>query len=70
MMKLLQHISWKDVCKPYYVLNDGLLYRKDKLMVGKKEKVIQELLQIYHDIALGGHSGMEAALKRLKMVFF
>lgn len=36
-------------------MKDGLLYKKDKLMVGNKEKLKQELPQIYHDSTLAGH---------------
>lgn len=39
-------------------------------MVGNEAKQKKELLQIYHDSALGGHSGMESILQRLNMVLF
>ncbi|GKE19008.1 putative mitochondrial protein, partial [Tanacetum coccineum] len=45
------------------------LRRNDKLLIGADVDLRKELLQFYHDEPFGGHYGVEATYKRLKVMF-
>ncbi|GKB95903.1 transposon ty3-I gag-pol polyprotein [Tanacetum coccineum] len=53
-----------------FTWQDDQLRRNGKLVIGSNENLRQELLKYYHDEPLGGHSGVEASYKRLKVVFY
>jgi len=44
------------------------LIRNGKLVVGKDEGLKNTLLQWLHELAIGGHSGRNVTLKRLKVI--
>ncbi|KAK8918293.1 hypothetical protein KSP39_PZI021908 [Platanthera zijinensis] len=55
---------------PKYTWANGLLKRKGRLVVGKDPKLKETLLKLYHDGAVGGHSGINATYRRLKNIFY
>jgi len=55
---------------PHYTWQQGILYRKGKVMVGNDPTLKQQLLQLFHDSAVGGHSGMEVTKKKLVSVLY
>ncbi|KAB5521787.1 hypothetical protein DKX38_026106 [Salix brachista] len=50
---------------PHYAWTNGHLYRKGKLVVGNNPDLQRQLISLYHDSALGGHSGITATIKRV-----
>jgi len=54
----------------HYDLQDGLLRKKGRLVVGPDLALRNKLLQWVHDSPFGGHSGRDATLKRLKSLFW
>ena len=42
---------------PKYSYSQGLLYRNGRLVLGKNVELQTQLMQFFHDSALGGHSG-------------
>ena len=55
---------------PKYVWQQGMLYRKGKLVVGADPSVRQQLLQLFHDSSIGGHSSIQVTKKRLASVLY
>lgn len=56
-------------CQPYFVRRGSLMY-KDRLVVSKSSPLIPKLLQILHDLAVGGHSGVLRTYKRISGELF
>jgi len=54
----------------HYALQDGLLRKKGRLVIGPDLVLREQLLQLVHDSPFGGHSGRDATLKRLKSLFW
>lgn len=54
---------------PKYSYLDGLLRKKGKLVIGPDEQLRQKILKWVHDSPFGGHSGRQAALKKLRRLF-
>jgi len=55
---------------PHYTLSQGLLYRKGKLVVGNSAALQAKIIQLFHDSALGGHSGVAVTTKRISCLFW
>ena len=55
---------------PKYQLIDGQLRRKGRLVIGADVELRAKLLRWTHTSPVGGHSGRDATLKRLKQLFF
>ena len=53
-----------------YQLINGQLRRKGKLVVGADDSLKTKLLHWVHSSPLGGHSGRDATLKKLKQLFY
>lgn len=53
-----------------YCWENGELRRKGRLVVGADENLRNKIVALMHDSPLGGHSGVQATLKRLKSMFF
>lgn len=52
-----------------YCWQDGLLRRKGKLVVGKDQELKNKLVALMHETLAGGHSGVQATVKRLQLTF-
>lgn len=51
-----------------YSWQNGELRRKGKLVVGNLENLKSKFLELYHDSAIGGHSGVSVTGRRLASV--
>lgn len=58
--ELCDHFTWEN----------GLLLRKGKLVVGQVMPLRLEIVAYCHGSSLGGHSGYQATLQRLKSMFY
>lgn len=47
-----------------------MLKKKGRLVVGKDVRLRQKLIGLFHNSAMGGHSGSQATYKRLQLVFY
>lgn len=54
---------------PKFSFPDGELRRNDKLVIGDHETLKLQILKWLHDSAIGGHSGRDATLHRIKSLF-
>ncbi|KAL3519937.1 hypothetical protein ACH5RR_018086 [Cinchona calisaya] len=52
-----------------YSWKDGQLRKKNKLVVGNNPELRKTLISLWHDSAVGGHSGMEVTYRNLKAIF-
>ena len=55
---------------PKYQWTHGLLYRKGKLVVGNHPSLQQQIIQLFHDTPLGGHSGIKVTKRKLSTLFY
>ncbi|KAJ7942659.1 Ty3/gypsy retrotransposon protein [Quillaja saponaria] len=53
-----------------FTWQEGLLKKRGKLVVGKNPELRKDLLDLFHASSVGGHSGVQATLKRLQNVFY
>jgi len=68
--KLLKKLA-KDVgSTPQYILKDGLIKHGSKIYVGSSTNMRLQLLETFHQSALGGHSGTKATYQRIKRIFY
>ncbi|XP_076935063.1 uncharacterized protein LOC143601564 [Bidens hawaiensis] len=49
---------------PHVTWNDGLLRRKSKLWTGDDSQLKQDIIELFHSSAMGGHSGYVPTLKK------
>lgn len=63
-------LSVDSTAVPHYTLANGILRYKSKVLVGNNGPLRLQLLENFHKLALGGHSGERATFQRLKLVFF
>ncbi|XP_070040636.1 uncharacterized protein [Nicotiana tomentosiformis] len=68
--KLLVQLQTDPLSNPVYMLQEGVLYRKGKIVVGFDPILRKKILQFSHDSAMGGHSGMDATLFRINRVYY
>jgi len=54
----------------HYLWQQGILYRKGKIVVGAVPTVRKQLLQLFHDSPTGGHSGVTVTRKRMASVLY
>lgn len=67
--KLLRKIA-KDVSiPPQYTIKDGIIKHGSKIYVGASTNMRLQLLENFHQSAIGGHSGAKATYQRIKRVF-
>nr|GFB58767.1 retrotransposon-related protein [Tanacetum cinerariifolium] len=67
LIKSLEHHSYKG---NKYSWTGGILKRKGKLVVGNYLELRKELVQHFHDEAIGGHSGAHVTMKKLGLLFY
>ena len=53
-----------------YTWKNQQLRRKDKLVIGQDDQLRKDLLQVFHNSAAGGHSGVSATIKRIGAVIY
>ncbi|KAK4397676.1 Retrovirus-related Pol polyprotein from transposon [Sesamum angolense] len=66
LQKLITTLEGGYCQNKYYEWRNQVLTRKGKLVVGNDKKLRNDILKLYHDGALGGHSGKQATLQRIK----
>ena len=55
---------------PNFAFQDGLFRRKNRIVVGPDDELNGYILQWMHIYLQGGHSGRDAALQRVKHIFY
>ena len=48
-VKMLRDEEWKEV--------EGIMYKKEKVYVPKDDKLRAEIIQLHHNMPVGGHKG-------------
>lgn len=67
---LLTKLSVSPQAVPNYSLKNDILRFHGKVVIGGASDLRTQLLQSFHNSALGGHSGERATLQRLKLIFY
>ncbi|GJT54198.1 ty3-gypsy retrotransposon protein [Tanacetum coccineum] len=67
LIKSLEHHSYKG---NKYSWTGEILKRKGKVVVGNDLELRKELVQHFHDEAIGGHSGAHVTMKKLGSLFY
>lgn len=68
--KLISELQTDSTSHPAFSYFNGELRRHGKLVIGKMEELKLKILQWLHDSAVGGHSGSDATLYRIKSLFY
>jgi len=66
LQKVIDSIRLTQNPHKHYTFENDLLRRKGKLVVGENAELRQQILQHFHDSAIGGHSGYEMTYRRIK----
>ena len=69
-LDLITKLSVDANAVPNFTLQNGILRYKGRVLVGTSGSLKSLLLDIFHKLALGGHSGERATYQRLKLVFY
>lgn len=67
---LMQEVIRDPKTHPTYVVAQGCLWHKGRLVLPQNSRRIPLLLEEFHASPWGGHSGVTRTYKRLAMVFF
>ena len=70
LVKIITQLQQDPDSHPLYAWMNGHLYRKGKLVVGNNSDLQGQLISLYHDSALGGHSDITATAKRVGSLFY
>ncbi|GKA86442.1 retrotransposon-related protein [Tanacetum coccineum] len=70
IQQIINQIKDGPVAGSKFTWQSDQLRRNGKLVIGENDNLRQKLLKFYHDEPMGGHSGVEASYKRLKVVFY
>ena len=70
LSKLVTELKANKLSHPQYTYINIELRRKGKLVVGNDVEIKTHIFKWLHDSAVGGHSGRDATLHRIKSLFF
>ena len=70
LSKLIMELKTNKLSHPQYTYANDELRRKGKLVVGNNVEIKTHIFKWLHDSAVGGHSGRDATLHRIKSLFF
>ena len=65
LQALIQDIIRDPATHPHYKWSNNCLFRKGKLVVGHNTTLQQQLISMYHDTPVGGHSGATVTTARI-----
>ncbi|CAH9091704.1 unnamed protein product, partial [Cuscuta epithymum] len=70
LQKIVEDLKADSSSHMHYSWKNGELRRKKKLVVGSEMELKKQLLQWAHDSSVGGHSGRDTTIQRLKSLFY
>ena len=70
LQQLISDLQTDPTTHKLFTWYQGRLRRKGKLVVGKDQSLRTEIMTLWHAGSQGGHSGVEATLKRLLTLFY
>lgn len=70
LQRIISEIKERKSSHPSFTFINNELRRKGKLVVGNDEGVKMHILRWLHDSAVGGHSGKDATLQRIRSLFY
>lgn len=70
LKNLISELQVNKSLHPAYSFINGELRRRGKLVVGNDQSVKLHIFKWLHDSAIGGHSGRDSTLQRIKTLFF
>lgn len=68
-IQLIEKLSVAPTSVTNYTLMNGILRFKARIVIGDNGNMKAQLLQSFHQSALGGHSGERATYHRIKLIF-
>lgn len=70
LKKIISEMQANKASHPSFTFVNGELRRKGKLVVGNNEETKLHILKWLHDSVIGGHSGRDTTLQRIKSLFY
>ena len=68
--ELISQLKMQEMNHTAYIWKDNQLTRRGRLVVGKDLALQNKLIQFFYEGGTGGHSGMQATIKRISTVLF
>ncbi|KAL2237867.1 UNVERIFIED_CONTAM: Retrovirus-related Pol polyprotein from transposon 17.6 [Sesamum indicum] len=69
LRSILQAKAVQDASYPAYELQGGILRKNRRIYVGKGTRLRDKIINVLHDSAIGGHSGINGTYQRVKSMF-
>lgn len=69
-LQLVAKLSLAPNSTPGFSLANGIIRHNGKILIGITGQMREQLLNSFHQSALGGHSGERATYQRLKLIFY
>lgn len=70
LSQLVHQLQHNPLSHPLYMLTNGVLYRREKIVVGDSPSLKQDILHSLHDSAVRGHSDISATLFRVNELYY
>ena len=70
LQKIISDLQREKSSHPQFTFCSNELRRKGKLVVGNDHTIKMHIFKWLHDSAVGGHSGRDATLNRIKSLFY
>ena len=70
LQSLISQLKQESLPHSPYAWSDNQLTRKGRMVVGNDKELQLKIIKLFHEEGLGGHSGMQAIVKRIASVFF
>ena len=70
MQAIIRELLINPSSHPHFSWQSAQLRRKGRLVVGHNPSLKQKILSWLHNSAIGGHSGVEATMRRVKTLFY
>ena len=70
IQSIIQDLTRDPATHPHYKWRDNCLFRKGKLVAGNNIELQHQLINVYHDTSLGGHSGSTVTTARVASIFY
>ncbi|OIT33082.1 hypothetical protein A4A49_61248, partial [Nicotiana attenuata] len=70
LKKIIAELEADPLTHKQFTWSQGQLRRKGRLVIGKEPQLRRTIMTLWHTAPQGGHSGVEATLKRLLTLFY
>ncbi|KAF7124493.1 hypothetical protein RHSIM_Rhsim12G0205800 [Rhododendron simsii] len=70
LQQLMADLTHDSATHPGFLLEQGMLTYKGSLVVGDSAELREKIIAEYHNTSVGGHSGIDKTIRRIKRTFY